>query len=389
MATIKPFCGLRLNGEKENPLDFLTEGSLGSDIFEVLEAKLEPKEKEIKTHIKGLAEAGDFLAELISEGHYLRDNELCLYVYERISAGRSVTGVFALTSTKDFGSGHILTHEDTFAAVEDQIIAYRNSVGLEGSAILLAHEPSKEISGLIFKALNLRNGFSQIYQDELHKFAKVTAPDQIREFQLAFSRLHHVHLADGHHRSSAVQKDNSGWILSLYMSTADLQISPIHRIVRSKSDIERQASLARIGEYFYLSQVPNNIAYRPLQKNRLGMFASGRWYQLDLRPELRMDSPIDAVLLQQNILSRIFGISDPSSDGRLECFHDKDWRELLLAVKEDGNAVAFTLCPMGMDEFLRVSLTGIKLPPKSTSIGPKPVFGMLMHSLKNIREGDR
>ncbi|MBB2146795.1 DUF1015 family protein [Pedobacter sp. LMG 31464] len=384
MATIKPFRAVRPSTASLRPLDFLQGKAKGGLELDYLKFRLETS---ADPNSPTLSDCREFLDSLLENRSYVLENELSLYVYERITDGHSRTGVFALTSLNDLQRGEIFTHELTLETMEEKITDYRIQVGLEGAAILLTHEPNALIDELIRRAQGSRQVFSYAYGDSYHKFWKITNPSQLEEFQLAFSSLRQVYLADGHHRLGSADKlhrVSAQWISSLYMSSNQLDIQPFHRLVLPNKDFHLEKALERIGEYFFISTVPNNIAYRPNKKHRMGMCIAGKWYQLDLRPELKLDQPIDVAFLQDRILSGIFGISEPRTDVRLRCHADRDFKKLLLEIAREPSAVAFTLFGLGMEEFLRLSLMGKLLPPKSTSIGPKPMFGMLMHCTRSV-----
>ncbi len=378
MATIKAFRGIRPNTSSVNPLGFLSSVAEHGLELDYIKMRLEPhKDGTGPSHNDCI----EFLHGLLANDSYIQEEQNCLYVYECILAGKSHTGIFALTSLQDLERGEILTHEHTLETLEDQISQYRKEVGLEGAAILLTHEPSEEIKTLIRKVQLSRDAFSYAKGETYHKFWKVNSPETISEFQDAFSKLSKVYLADGHHRLGSAEKLNSvspQWISSLYLATTELEIEPFHRLLVLDQQINIEQKMGMLEEYFFLSPIPNNIPYRPSQKNRFGLYANGKWFQLDLRPELKLENPIDAEFLQQKVLAGIFGINSPKTDPQLKCFADSDWKKLLLEMAKEPEAIVFTLFGISTEDFLRLSLLGKTLPPKSTSIGPKPPYGMLM-----------
>jgi uncharacterized protein (DUF1015 family) len=384
MATIKAFRGIRPNTSSVDPLAFLSGTTESGLELDYIKMRLEPhKDGTGPSH----SDCIEFLHSLLANDNYIQEEQNCLYVYECIIGSRSHTGVYALTSLADLERGEILTHEHTLETLENQISLYRKEVGLEGAAILLTHEPCAEIKGLIRNVQLSRDGFSYAKGETYHKFWKVNSAEEIQKFKDAFSKLGKVYLADGHHRLGSAEKLNKvspQWISSLYLATTELEIEPFHRLLLLDQLVNNEKKMERLEEYFFISPIPNNKPYRPSHKNRFGMFANEIWFQLDLRPELKMENPIDAEFLQQKVLSGIFGIDSPKTDPQLKCFADSDWKKLLLEMAKEPDAIVFTLFGISTEDFLRLSLVGKTLPPKSTSIGPKPPYGMLMFCDKLI-----
>jgi uncharacterized protein (DUF1015 family) len=105
------------------------------------------------------------------------------------------------------------------------------------------------------------------------------------------------------------------------------------------------------------------------------MWLEGNWYELVLKNA----NILDVVFLQEQILEPVFGVSDPRTDGRLKCIGGETaMEEIDGLLKAIPSAVAFTLCPMTVDQLMAVGAAGQILPPKSTWIDPKVPYGLLM-----------
>lgn len=67
-------------------------------------------------------------------------------------------------------------------------------------------------------------------------------------------------------------------------------------------------------------------------------------------------------------------------DVRLKCAgEEKALEEIGALFHAHPAAIAFTLCPLTVDELTRVADEGYILPPKSTWIVPKIPYGLLIH----------
>jgi uncharacterized protein (DUF1015 family) len=88
----------------------------------------------------------------------------------------------------------------------------------------------------------------------------------------------------------------------------------------------------------------------------------------------------DAIILQEWILAPFFGIGDPKTDSRLKCAGgEKALEEIGAFIHAHPRAIAFTLCPLTVNELISAADAGQILPPKSTWIVPKVPYGLLIH----------
>lgn len=373
MATIKAFSAIR--ARMQHP-------ELG-----VMKARLEPKED---LGASAFTQPREFLNNLIQEDIYRVDvSSIYIYSHEPKGAKASV-GVWALSSVSDFSAGRILPHEQTLAEVEDQLLAYRKKVGMEGSPVLLTYAANKEISKLIEKVCDQGDGQAYWYEDVMHMLWRIEDQLMIESFQQAFKKLKRCYIADGHHRAAAAVRlggEANAWLSSLYLPIEHLQFATFHRLI-DPGEIDRGDLLQEIAKGYYMSYIPNNKPYRPDRKGRMGMFFSGIWYQLDPKSaNTGFASLADVQALQELILAPGFGILQPGSDERLTYFDDhQGWTLLLSKLAKKESLIAFTLFSISPRELMDYADQGLILPPKSSCILPKAPFGLLIQDLNLEQE---
>jgi uncharacterized protein (DUF1015 family) len=128
---------------------------------------------------------------------------------------------------------------------------------------------------------------------------------------------------------------------------------------------------------------PTTVAAPPAPKS-MGFYLAGRWYRATLRPGLWDASDpvasLDAALCQELILDRIFGVTDPRRDVRVDFVGGiRGTGELERRVREEGWSLAIAMHPTSIAELLAVSDAGRLMPPKSTWFEPKLRSGLFVH----------
>ncbi|WP_316834330.1 DUF1015 domain-containing protein [Pedobacter nutrimenti] len=314
-------------------------------------------------------------------GKYKQEEVSGIYIYEKETAYGSQFGVWVLTSLEDMISGNIVTHERTLEEREDRLKAYRKGLGLEGSPILLTYRKDSTMTQLIEKVAAFPPIVTLIQDRCNHKVWKIRSQETILEFTSAFQNIKQAYVADGHHRlavAAAEHHVSPQWISTLYVSSGQISCREFHRMVCPESPLDTNLLLEKLSKQFYISEVPNNVAYKPSRSHRFGMQHKCTWYQLDLKPEY-INELLDVQILQEMVLSPLFGIHDPTTDQRLRNFPANKWEDLLNVQQEEPESITFTLFPMSAEALIQQADKQHDLPPKSTYIEPKVPFGLLLY----------
>jgi uncharacterized protein (DUF1015 family) len=110
----------------------------------------------------------------------------------------------------------------------------------------------------------------------------------------------------------------------------------------------------------------------------------GKWHTLGIRikltaPRNSIDS-LDVSLLQEHILSPVFGIDDPRTSKRINYVGGiRGPAELEKLVNSGEYACAFSMFPTGIEDLMAVADAGGIMPPKSTWFEPKLRDAMFCH----------
>lgn len=329
------------------------------------------------------ADIRNSLEALLSSGQLWQEDQPGLYIYEVSHNGSKQTGVWALTALEDYRSGAIKVHEQTLSESVRRLRNYREQTGLEGSPVLLTYRPDELLHTLIANAklgpVIMALGNSQ----GKHRLWKVDDPERQELFIHAFRRIEKVYLADGHHRLESAKHLAHGYdhISSLYIAADELRIEPYDRVVIPGTPKDTAELIQMANLHFHLLESTGNRPVRPDGPCRIGMLLEGQWYHLMPKTYCCGDtSDLDAEILQKHLLEPVFGITDPRTDHRLKYAGGENaLDEIGLIARAHPEAVAFTLCPLDVEQLISAAERNQVLPPKATWIAPKVPYGLLIH----------
>jgi uncharacterized protein (DUF1015 family) len=145
--------------------------------------------------------------------------------------------------------------------------------------------------------------------------------------------------------------------------------------------LSAEAFMQKLNEEFEVEK--KDSAVSPAQLHQFGMLLNNQWYQLTAREGSYKKDPIgvlDVTILQDNVLDKILGISDPRTDTRVDFVGGiRGLGELEKRVNSGEMKVAFSLHPVSIQQLFDIADSGNVMPPKSTWFEPKLRDGLLTH----------
>lgn len=344
--------------------------------------------------IAALARAKENLRDFLDRDVFITDTEPAFYVYRLSTGGHSQTGIVGCLSIDDYESAVIKKHEKTRPdKVEDRtdhMLAVRAQTGL----ILIAFRQTQTIAKLIDDVSHGEPLYDFPCDGGVRQTVwKTTAT---AELIAAFSEVPSLYVADGHHRLESASlarrelrkanPDHTGeeeynFVLAGVFPSDDLRILAYNRVVHDLNGLNTEEFLRQVGENF---EVIENEQSEPKNHGEISMYLDGKWRTLRFAINyVRAPDPIeqlDVSILQNFILSPILGISDPTTDERIEFVGGIRGTGELVRRVDDGSArVAFSLFPTTMEDLFAVSDMGEIMPPKSTWFEPKLKDGLFVH----------
>lgn len=412
MAEIKPFRCIRPSKEAASAV-----AALPYDVYDRKEAKEIVKKNPLSFLAVDRAEtqfedgknpyapevyeqAARTLKRWQQEGILTEDESPFYYLYELVMEGRAQTGIVACASVDDYSSGVIARHENTREEKEQDRIRHVDVTNAHTGPIFLAYRSQEELNGLVALEKKKTPLYDFISEDGIcHRVWKIEDPQKAEEIHRIFSGIPRVYIADGHHRAASAVKvaamrreANPSWtgneefnyFLSVLFPDDQLMIMPYNRVVQDLNGLTREEFLKKTERYFVVTE-RGRKAFSPEQKGQVGMYLDGSWYQLDARPEICTDDPVeglDVSILQDRILGPLLGIGDPRTDSRIRFVGGIRGLSELERLVDSGAAVAFSMYPTSIRELFEVADAGLLMPPKSTWFEPKLRSGLFIHAIE-------
>jgi uncharacterized protein (DUF1015 family) len=338
------------------------------------------------------AKAAENLKNMMSAGVLTRDSKPCYYVYRLTWRDRVQTGLAAIASLEDYATNRIRKHEHTTPTKEDDRVRQIEAINAQTGPVMSGYPNAPKIDALLKQAATGKAEVDVTADDGVrHQLWTIADDATIDNMTRAFDALPAVYIADGHHRSAAAARvaaarkgDGShGYFLSVIFPEHEMTILDYNRVVKDLNGSSPEQFVAELRKSFAV--IPSDQPIRPTSSHEYGMYLSGHWYKLSIRPELVSTDPIGRLpitVLTRNIIEPLLCISDPRTDKRIDFIGGaRGLEELERRVKSGEMAVAFSLYPTQMRDLMAVADAGGIMPPKSTWFEPKLADGMVSHIL--------
>lgn len=214
-----------------------------------------------------------------------------------------------------------------------------------------------------------------------HRVWLVTKSDDVSQFEQLISKEPAAYVADGNHRSAAAAALRNEHFLAVFFPTERLRLEPYNRLVEDVG-ISADTLLKRLQDSFAINPRSPLPSFRPDEVHKIGLYTAGEWYELTPLPgtfdAANAAEAIDADIVQRHIFEAVLGITD-ARDPRLNFVGgNKDAAYLKKRVDDGEYALAISLAPVTMDQFIAVCEQNQFMPPKSTWFDPKIRSGLVM-----------
>lgn len=340
--------------------------------------------------------ARDLYNEFKDKGIYEEDTCDSYYLYELTMNGRSQTGIVGLASVDDYLNNIIKKHENTREEKEIDRINHVDTLGAQTGPIFLAYKANDALQKIISQNTKNVPLYDFVSDDGVrHRVWKVEK-EYNKQIAECFENISALYIADGHHRAASAVKvalkrrqkydDKNAeynYFLSVIFDERQLHILPYNRIVLDLNLKSEDEILESIEKAFDIKECP--VQREITNRHEFGMLLKDKFYILKAKKEIIADDTIkslDVSILQDFVLSPIFGIKDPRTDNRIKFAGGIRGVEFLESELECGRGkVAFLMHPTSMKELFAVADENKLMPPKSTWFEPKLRSGIFIHEI--------
>lgn len=357
--------------------------------------------KEINIYDKVVYEkARDVLDEMIDNGLYIEENKSCMYIYKQTMNGKSQTGLVICASIDDYINNKIKKHEHTRKDKELDRINHVDYCDANTGPIFLTYRNQAEISMIMNKWMQNNPLYDFISEDgNGHTVWIIDGDNDIEKLTTLFEGIDSLYIADGHHRAkSAVEvglkrrrenpnytgEEEFNYFLAIVYPDNQLEVLDYNRTVKDLNGLSDDEYLSVIQKDFKV-KVSQSLV-KPTKKHTFGMYMNNTWYELEAKEgTFNEEDPMDRLdvsILQNNLLSPILGIYDPTKSDRIEFIGGIRGIKELEKRADNDMKVSFSMFATTTDDIMSIADSGMIMPPKSTWFEPKPRSGLFIHKLR-------
>lgn len=377
---------------RDNPMSFLRISRPDAELPDI-----PPTDPRVYSH------AREQFGALQSSGVFARDAVPGMYVYRVIAPAGTFTGLCCCLHVDDYESGVIRRHEQTRYDKEEDRTRHIDTVNAHTGPVVLIYRDSDDLSRHIASLASGSPDAEVRWQDgSLHQVFRISDPGILSRLEREFSSVGRLYIADGHHRAkSAVnvakrRRAAGGEIgeadrfMGVLFADSGVRIHGYSRLVRDLGGrtagefMQEMSFSCSVLPYGEVNDRSYQIRPRSDRPHIFHMYLDGAWYECTLPHEASRDliGSLDVSLLQQQVLERILGISDPRGDARLQYLGGaRPIADLMTMVDRGDYAVAFSMQPVLVETVLSIADADGIMPPKSTWFEPKLLSGLVVHSL--------
>jgi len=409
---IKPFRGVLYNKEKIKdlskvmapPYDVISpaeqEFYYNIHSYNVIRLILGKEYQEDNISNNKYLRAGKYFREWLSQGILKKKKKEGIYIYEEEyfieGEKKKRRGFIALMKLEDFNSGVIFPHERTLSSPRKDRFKLLSACEANLSPIFSFYSDLlKEIDEYLEKS----NLLIEVSDKEgiKHKLKVIEEKETINKITKAMKDKK-LFIADGHHRyrtalkfcneAKEKYKGEENFVMMYFsnMETQDFTILPTHRVIGNLKGDWLTKLNSQIKDFFNLKRVSYEEMNREMRENEekriFGMYtAEAKYYLLILKDKFLpyFKEEVDTTILNELIIKEILGRKELKKGKEIDFFREKE--KVINLVDKGKYQVAFFLNPPSLNQVKNISLSGKKMPPKTSFFYPKLLSGLVMRDL--------
>jgi len=298
----------------------------------------------------------------------------------------------------------ILPHEHTHAAAKTDRHMLWSALKSNLSSIFVAYaDKTNMVEKIFLKNLATQKPYLEATDHDKvkHMIWRLEDPAQIAHIA-GLIEGQDLFICDGHHRfevANQIRRDRLkkakrttgeepyNFVMTYFtnLDSKDLQIFPIHRIVK-----KFPISVNLLEQYFRIDKIKNKIDLLVLlaragqNEHAFGLYLKNGMYLLRLKSRTLIDKVVgegsqdykklDAAILKAFIFDQVGVQMD-------DIVYSKDPAEVMAAVDEGQADAGFILNPVQVKQLKVIALNDERMPPKTTYFYPKVLSGLTMYKM--------
>lgn len=339
------------------------------------------------------------------ERKILTQDKSSFYIYQVIQPdGRQTKGLVGLVNIEDYKNNKIKRHEETIERRVELFADYLKESHFHAEPVLLTYKPTQRVDLLIDTEMKRKPMLKVSEENGVeHLLWRVDNRLNLKQFKDSIENLDELYIADGHHRMESSERytryatKNSedevygdevfNYTLALLVSNEDLIINDYNRLIKDLNGLSNQEFLSALEEYFEVIPKGEELIV-PTKKHHLVLYLDGIFYSLFVKNNVLTTeglSELDTYIFEENVLKPILNIQDSRRDNRIHYEKGTRNKEGIEALKNKVDhhdyKAAFAFYPVDVKDLQLISDLGLKMPPKSTYIEPKPLSGFPVFDL--------
>jgi len=415
MPQFKPFKGIRPT--EENAQDFVTKSvdryskeeiqenidKRNHSFLHVIQSTWDQSIEDVSTRFSKVREN---LEKYIADRLLVQDKS-SFYIYQVIQPnGRQVKGLLGLVNINDYNDNTIKKHEETIHRRVELFANYLNGSHFHAEPVLLTYPPAQRVDLLVETEMKRKPTLKIVDADQVeHLLWRVDNRLNLKQFKESIEALDALYIADGHHRMASSAQytaqaaetyeeevygdETFNYTLAMLVSNDELIINDYNRVVTDLNGLTKEEFLEKVSENFEVIAKGPEL-FIPTKKHHLVMYIDNEFYSLytkSMEADVEGLKELDTYIFEEHLLKPILAIHDTRNDKRIGFVHgtkDKVGVERLKAQVDRGDYVAgFAFYPVSVKDLQLIADLGLKMPPKSTYIEPKPLSGFAIFDLKD------
>ncbi len=352
--------------------------------------------------------AAGTLAQWLKDEVVVQDQKPCVYFtkqeYKILGQKYSRMGFFAAMKIED-EKAKIHPHEKTHAGAKEDRFKLWNALKAACSPIFVCFsDRQKKVENVFLRKVAPSKPFIDVLDDDgvRNLVWRLDDPALIAEIVGVFENQN-LFIADGHHRfevskrfremmleknPNATGEEPWNYVMTYFtnIDSKDLQIFPIHRIVKNfPADATFFENLFKLDTIKTRQEFVIMLAKAGRNEHAFGLYTKKGIQLLRLKNKSQIDEFIkegsrdyrglDSLILKAFVFDKM-GIKTEDIT-----YSNKDIDECFRVVDEGGAEAAFILNPVRIEQLRAIALNGEKMPPKSTYFYPKALSGIAMYKL--------